>query len=54
VKICDLFEMKPQTIASATENGRINIAKSQYITDPRGYFQKNKRKSTKARERKLS
>lgn len=50
MKISDLFEMKPQTIASATDNGHLSMAKSQYITDPRGFFQKNKKKLKKARK----
>jgi len=49
VKISDLFEMKPQTIASAADSGHINMAKSQYITDPKGLFQKNKQKLSKHR-----
>jgi len=49
MRVADLFEMKPQTIASATTNGHIDMAKSQYITDPKGLFQKNKRKLKKER-----
>lgn len=51
MKIADLFEMKPQTIASATDNGRLSMAKSQYITDPRGFFQKNKQNLKKSRRK---
>ena len=51
MKIADLFEMKPQTIASATDNGHLSMAKSQYITDPRGFFQKNKHNLKKSRKK---
>lgn len=48
MKIIDLLEMKPQTIASATANGFINRTKAEYITDPKGIFQKNKKKLKKS------
>lgn len=50
MRLSDLFEMAPQTIMSATKDGHIDMAKAQYITDPRGIFQKNKRKLKKARK----
>ena len=47
MKFQELLETKPQTISGATENGYINRRKAEYIIDPKGIFQKNKRKLRK-------
>jgi len=52
MKISELIETPAQTIMSATKNGHIDMAKSEYITDPKGLFQKNKRKLKKQRKTK--